>query len=87
MRLGGSEVEDADVLLANAVGLAKEADVAIVVVGTNGDWETEGNDRTSLELPGRTNELIARVAAANKKTVVVTQSVRPMNLRRRDVAC
>ncbi|KAI4528597.1 glycoside hydrolase family 3 protein [Schizophyllum commune Loenen D] len=74
VRLGGSEVEDADVLLENAVGLAKEADVAIVVVGTNGDWETEGNDRTSLELPGRTNELIARVAEVNKKTIVVTQS-------------
>ena len=87
MRLGGSEVEDADVLLENAVGLAKDADVAIVVVGTNGDWETEGNDRTSLELPGRTNELISRVAAANKKTVVVTQSVSLMTPRSWDVAC
>ena len=87
MRLGGSEVEDADVLLENAVGLAKDADVAIVVVGTNGDWETEGNDRTSLELPGHTNELISRVAAANKKTVVVTQSVSLMTPRSWDVAC
>lgn len=74
VRLGGSEVEDPDTLMEKAVGLAAEADVAIVVVGTNGDWETEGNDRRTLSLPGRTDELIRRVAAANKKTVVVIQS-------------
>ena len=28
------------------------ADVAIVIVGTDDDWETEGEDRTSLALPG-----------------------------------
>jgi Glycosyl hydrolase family 3 C-terminal domain len=37
--------------------------------------ESEGYDRTTLDLPGRTNELIRRVAEVNPKTVVVTQSV------------
>ena len=37
--------------------------------------ETEGYDRTTLSLPGRTDELIARAAAVNSKTVVVTQAV------------
>jgi beta-glucosidase len=75
VRLGGSEVEDEDVLMQKAVDLAKEADVVIAVVGLNGDWETEGHDRRTLALPKRTDELVSKVAAANKKTVVVTQSV------------
>lgn len=75
MRLGGAEVINPDEELARAVQLAKEADAVIAVVGLNADWETEGYDRTTLALPGRTNELIAKVAAANPKTIVVTQSV------------
>ncbi|PBK67496.1 glycoside hydrolase family 3 protein [Armillaria solidipes] len=74
VRLGGTEVEDPDVLLENAVQLAKEADVVIAIVGLNADWETEGHDRTTLALPGRTDELVSRVVAANPKTVLVTQA-------------
>lgn len=62
-------------MMERAVRLASEADVAIVVVGLNGEWETEGYDRKTLSLPGRTDELVTKVAAANAKTVVVTQSV------------
>ncbi|KAG6826500.1 hypothetical protein H0H92_015590 [Tricholoma furcatifolium] len=74
VRLGGAEVIDADVSIAEAVKFAKEADVVIAVVGLNPDWETEGYDRTTLALPGCTDELVEKVAAANPRTVVVTQS-------------
>ncbi|KAI0315155.1 glycoside hydrolase family 3 protein [Amylostereum chailletii] len=74
VRLGGSEVVDPDAEMAKAVKLAEEADAVVVVCGLNADWESEGYDRTSLDLPGRTNELVEKVAKANKKTVVVTQS-------------
>ncbi|KAJ7843119.1 beta-glucosidase [Mycena olivaceomarginata] len=74
VRLGGAEVVDPDDLLAEAVALAKEADAVIAIVGLNSDWETEGNDRTTLTLPGRTDELVEKLAAANPKTVVVTES-------------
>ena len=37
--------------------------------------ESSGYDRTTLDLPGRANELIQRVAGVNPKTIVVTQSV------------
>ena len=73
--LGGVEIQDSDKLLEQAVELAKDADGVIAIVGLNDDWETEGIDRTTLALPGRTDELIARVAAVNAKTVVVTQAV------------
>ncbi|KAJ7779235.1 beta-glucosidase [Mycena metata] len=74
VRLGGAEVVASDDLIAEAVALAKDADVVIAIVGLNADWETEGNDRTTLALPGRTDELVEKLAAANPKTVVVTES-------------
>lgn len=75
VRLGGAEVKDENELMTEAVALAKDADAVIAVVGLNADWETEGYDRTTLALPRRTDELIEKVAAANPKTIVVTQSV------------
>ncbi|KAH9920187.1 beta-glucosidase [Amylocystis lapponica] len=74
VRLGGAEVVDPDELMASAVRLAHEADAVVAVVGLNADWETEGYDRTTLALPQRTDELVHKVAAANPRTVVVTQA-------------
>jgi beta-glucosidase len=75
VRLGGAEVVASDDLLSEAVALAKDADAVIAIVGLNADWETEGNDRTTLALPGRTDELVEKLVAANPKTIVVTESV------------
>ncbi|MEM7140696.1 MAG: glycoside hydrolase family 3 N-terminal domain-containing protein [Actinomycetota bacterium] len=58
-------------LLGRAEALAASSDVAVVVVGTNDDWETEGRDRDLWELPGDQPELIRRVCAANPRTIVV----------------
>jgi beta-glucosidase len=54
--------------------------VAVVVVGTNEEVESEGFDRTSLALPGRQDELVRAVAAANPRTVVVVNSGAPVLL-------
>jgi beta-glucosidase len=62
--------------MAEAVKLASEADAIIAIVGLNADWESAGYDRKTLGLPGRTDELISKVLAANPNTIVVTQSVR-----------
>jgi beta-glucosidase len=70
VRLGCLPPVPADAL-AHAVALAVSADVALVFAGLNEEWESEGFDRANLELPGEQNELIAQVAAANKKTIVV----------------
>ncbi len=58
-------------LLGRAVALAAASDVAVVVVGTNDDWETEGRDRDLWELPGDQPELIRKVCEVNPRTVVV----------------
>ncbi|KZP04828.1 glycoside hydrolase family 3 protein [Athelia psychrophila] len=74
VRLGGAEMVNPDDAMTLAVKLAEEADIVIAVVGLNSDWETEGYDRKTLGLPRRTDELIHKIAAVNKRTVVVTQS-------------
>ncbi|MFI7276627.1 beta-glucosidase [Streptomyces sp. NPDC049879] len=63
-----------------AVEAARAADVAVVVVGTNEDVESEGWDRTTLALPGAQDELVRRVAEANPRTVVVVNAGAPVLL-------
>lgn len=53
---------------------------AIVVVGTNSDWETEGEDRETMSLPGAQDELIRRVAAVNPRTIVVINAGSPVTM-------
>jgi beta-glucosidase len=69
---------DADAELARAVDKAREADVAIVVVGTTAEVESEGFDRASLALPGRQDELVRRVNEAQPRTIVVVNSGAPV---------
>jgi len=66
--------------IAAAVALAAGRDIAVVVVGTTAEVESEGFDRPSLALPGRQDELVRRVAAANPRTVVVVNSGAPVLL-------
>ena len=63
-----------------AVQLAAESDVALVFVGLNSEWESEGFDRPDLELTGEQNALVAQVAAANPRTVVVLQTGSPVSM-------
>ena len=74
--MGGCEKINPDEAIENAVKLAAASDVAVVVVGLSPEWESEGFDRPTLDMPGRQNELIARVAQANPNTVVCIQAVR-----------
>ncbi|WES64432.1 glycoside hydrolase family 3 C-terminal domain-containing protein [Microbacter sp. GSS18] len=75
---------DADALIAEAVTNAAAAEVAVVVVSTSAEVESEGFDRTSLSLPGRQDDLVRAVAAANPRTVVVVNSGAPVVLPWRD---
>ena len=70
----------ADQELSRAVELARTSDVAVVVVGTSEAVESEGMDRTSLALPGRQDELVRAVAAANPRTVVVVNAGAPVEM-------
>ena len=66
--------------IAEAVALAESAEIAIVVAGLTPEWESEGHDRVSMDLPGEQNQLIERVAAANPNTVVVLNAGSPLHM-------
>ncbi|SEQ30035.1 beta-glucosidase [Devosia sp. YR412] len=66
--------------IAEAVRIARNADTAIVFVGRNGEWDTEGSDLPSIDLPGRQNELVAAIAQANPNTIVVLQTGGPVEM-------
>jgi beta-glucosidase len=80
VQLNVGPVLDEQAEFERAVALAAESDVAVVVVGTNEEVESEGFDRTSLALPGRQDELVQAVAGANPRTVVVVNSGAPVLL-------
>ena len=69
-----------EVELERAAALARDADVAVVVVGTTEEVESEGFDRDSLALPGRQDDLVRAVAGANPRTVVVVNAGAPVLL-------
>lgn len=63
-----------------AAEAARLADVALLFVGRNGEWDAEGLDLPNMRLPGRQEELIRSVAAANPRTVVVLQTGGPVEM-------
>jgi len=63
-----------------AVALARRADIVVCVVGTDGDWETEGVDRDAMALPPPQDELVRAVAAVNNRTVVVVNAASPVEM-------
>ena len=67
-------------LIRQAAEVAAAADVAVVVVGTGPEWETEGHDRADMSLPGRQDDLVRAVASANPRTVVVLNCGAPVTM-------
>ena len=63
--------------LERAVALAASSDVAVVCVGTSGEWESEGSDKLDITLPGQQDVLVERVAAVNPRTIVVLNTGSP----------
>ncbi|MEP9363260.1 glycoside hydrolase family 3 C-terminal domain-containing protein [Nocardioides sp. CN2-186] len=73
-----------DEAIAAAAEAARGAEVAVVVVGLTEEQETEAFDKSTLALPGRQDELVAAVAAAATRTVVVVNAATPVLMPWRD---
>ncbi|EXL71667.1 hypothetical protein FOPG_12630 [Fusarium oxysporum f. sp. conglutinans race 2 54008] len=80
-RIGYKEQDQVD-YIQQAVQAARDADVAIVIVGVDAEWESEGYDRQTMDLPadGNQDRLIEAVVKANPKTVVINQSGSPVHM-------
>ena len=83
---GGNRPEDPEGFdeateLDRAVSLARDSDVAVVVLGEHQNMIGEAASRSSLELPGRQLELLRAVAATGTPVVLVLMNGRPLDLR------
>lgn len=72
-----SDIPDAR-MISDAVEVAKNCDVAVVFAGLTDSYESEGFDRSTLEMPANHNALITAVANANPNTVVVLSGGAPV---------
>ncbi len=63
-----------------AVAAAADAQMTVVIVGTNEEVESEGWDRATLDLPGRQNELVERVLDVAPDAVIVVNAGAPVIL-------
>ena len=80
--IANSPDEPADpALLAEAVALAKDADMVIFFGGTNKSIETEGSDRKNIDLPCGQNDVIKALYEANPNVATVLISGGPTDLR------
>ena len=76
----GCQPPDKIDLLDEALNIAKEVDEVILLVGTNSDWETEGNDRVDFNLPGEQNTLIEKVLEINPNAIIVLNTGSPVDM-------
>lgn len=72
---------DPDAEILQAVELAKQSDVAILALGEGQSMSGEAASRSSLDLPGRQQELLEKIIATGKPVVVLLFSARPLSLK------
>ena len=82
----GSKESEAqkEALIQEAVRLAKKAKVALVFAGLPDSFESEGYDRKHMDMPEEQNQLIERICAVNKNTVVVLHNGSPVTMPWKD---
>lgn len=66
--------------ISEAVKVASEVDQVVLIAGLSAEWEAEGEDRSHMNLPPHSDDLISRVLDSNPNTVVVIQSGTPVEM-------
>ncbi|CAN9345843.1 unnamed protein product [Alternaria sp. RS040] len=74
LRFCGCLRQDPQESIETAVRLACEVDQVVICVGLGPEWESEGDDRVSMDLPPNTDTLVERVLEANPNAAIVVQS-------------
>lgn len=74
-----TKVNDSDKSgFADAIQLAKQSDVVVLVLGEHGLLSGEGRSRSQLDLPGVQQELLEAVYNVNPNVVLILQNGRPL---------
>ena len=67
--------------ISEAVQLARQADVTIMLLGELAEMTGEASSRAFLSFPGKQQELLQQVVATGKPVVLVIESGRPLDIR------
>lgn len=67
-----------------AIQIARENDIVLVFVGLTENYESEGMDRTILDIPNNQNELIKKICEVNKNVVIVLSNGSPVSMPWKD---
>jgi len=73
---------DPEAMIAEAVAAAKKSDVAVLFIGGNREYESEGRDRKDLSLPFDEQKLVDAVTAVNANTIVVVVGGAPYDINK-----
>jgi beta-glucosidase len=79
---GASPTSDDTAGVAEAVRVARAADVVILVVGETGEMSAEAESRSTLGLPGAQQQLADAIAATGKPVIAVLLNGRPLSVER-----
>jgi beta-glucosidase len=79
-RFGGCKRLSPTEGIKQAVTLARGVDQVVLFSGLSAEWESEGQDRDTMDLPPFTDTLISEVLLANPNTVIVVQSGTPVSM-------
>jgi beta-glucosidase len=75
----GCEINDSSQSgFAEAIDIAKQADVVIMSVGEASDWSGEAKSRSNIHLPGMQEDLVKAIYATGKPVVVLINAGRPL---------
>lgn len=80
------ESDDDKELINQAVEVAKNKDVVILFLGLTENYESEGMDRTNLEIPKNQIKLIESIYSVNKNIIVVLSNGAPITMEWKDKA-
>jgi len=74
------EMEEDTELLEEAIKLAKKSEIVLIFAGLTENYESEGMDRTTLEIPKNQNRLINEISKVNKNIVIVLSNGSPISM-------
>lgn len=77
-KLDSDELDET--LLSEAKSIAKQADVAIIFAGLPERYESEGYDRSHMQMPDNHNRLIEAISAVQSNTIVVLSNGAPVEM-------
>ncbi len=79
--VSGQTVQDLQTEIDEALKIAKESDVVVMVLGEDQRMSGEASSRTELSLPGNQQVLMEALRSLNKPLILVVMSGRPNDLR------